>query len=86
MEAPLIGDEGKKKGKKIQLSWIDRSCIKVNIFHRNLQSSLPYSMINFVTASFSISAQWDNEFRVEALIHVFLISTPHQKQAIFTTC
>ncbi len=28
-------------------------------------------MINFVTASFSICVRRDNEFRVEAIIHIF---------------
>lgn len=38
-------------------------------------------MINFVTASFSIS---DNEFRVEAIIHVFLISASLPKNKLFS--
>lgn len=67
-------EEKKEAEEKKQLSRVDGSHVKVNIFHRNLRSSLQHSMINFVTASFSICTRWDNEFRVGAIIHRFSIS------------
>lgn len=56
---------------------------KVNIFHRNLGSSL--SLPAWLTSSqlyFSICVPRDNEFRVEAIIHIFFISASVEKQVI----